>query len=223
MSPWNPVNHAWLRGGDSVPYSAVPVLPETSPPGMPSTAPPVPSVTTPRIRPRRASVVGASSATPAAGWGSSGSMIRRGVSERPLATEADASATANGLASTLPWPIMLAACSVSLSVTGTEPPNTGTPRSSSRYPSFLAVSASCWAEIVRDWPTNAVLHESAKSLLNGTAPSTSPSALRNSLPTTMVAGQSTTVSGVRPFSSSASAEAILNVEPGGYFPTSARL
>ncbi len=68
-----------------------------------------------------------------------------------------------------------------------------------------------------------MLHDSAKSVRKGTSPSTSPEALRNSLPTTMVAGQPTTVSGVSPLMSRASPEATLKVDPGGYRPISARL
>ena len=62
----------------------------------------------------------------------------------------------------------------------------------------------------------AVLHDFAKSVLNGTAPAAPPSKLRNERPsTTVVAGQFTVSPVLRPARSSAAVVTTLNVEPGG--------
>ncbi len=71
--------------------------------------------------------------------------------------------------------------------------------------------------------TNAVLHDLMKSVLNGTSPSASPPALLKRLPLTVTsAGQATVASGSRPRPSSAAVVTTLNVDPGGYRPSSAR-
>ena len=92
----------------------------------------------------------------------------------PLATDAETRAMANGLASTLPCPIMLAACSVRSSVAGTDPSKVRTPMSCGTKPSDAAALVSSWALMSRAWPTKAVLHDLAKSVRNGTLPSTRP-------------------------------------------------
>src|SRR4051812_33789723 len=57
-----------------------------------------------------------------------GRTTTRGVTGAPAATDAEAVATLNGLASTLPCPIMSAACSTESPEVGTLPPNAWTPR-----------------------------------------------------------------------------------------------
>ena len=121
-SPRNPVNQACERGGTAVPYSAVPVLPDTGPPGTSRSAVAVPSVTTARIMSRSAGSTaagGPAGAGPAAG----APATSDGTTGPPLATCAEISAIVSGLTSTRPWPIASAAFSVSSLGTGTDPPN----------------------------------------------------------------------------------------------------
>ena len=108
------------------------------------------------------------------------------MTREPAATDAVTVATVSGLASTLPWPIMSTACSTSLPDVGTVPPNACTPRPpDSPYPSAAAASASCCGVTLPRLPTKAALHDCAKSVRNGTVPSTSFSAFPMVRPSTV--------------------------------------
>ena len=90
-------------------------------------------------------------------------------------------------------------------------------------PSWAAASANSLPETLSPEETKAVLQECAKSSAKLTLPSTSSSAFLKLLPPTFtVFGQSMSSSGLTPASSSASPEAILNTEPGAYWPLNAR-
>src|SRR5438309_11954089 len=72
--------------------------------------------------------------------------------------------------------------------------------------------------------TKAVLHEMANAWWNGIWPGASPSKLVNGLPPMVTCGgQVVGVSGLVPLASSAAVVTTLNVEPGGYWPATARL
>jgi hypothetical protein len=71
--------------------------------------------------------------------------------------------------------------------------------------------------------TNAVLHDTAKSRLNGTAPAAPPSKFLNRRPpASIVAGQSTVSLTSRPSRNSAAVDTTLKVDPGAYVPSRAR-
>ena len=94
-----------------------------------------------------------------------------GTTVAPLATEAATVAMASGETSTLPWPIIDAACSVPVASGGTDPTNAGRPRSkASPMPrAAAALARSAWETVV--WAAmNAVLHELATAVRNETRP-----------------------------------------------------
>jgi hypothetical protein len=71
--------------------------------------------------------------------------------------------------------------------------------------------------------TKAVLQDTAKSRLNGTAPAAPPSKfLKRRPPASIVGGQATVSRTESPSRSSAAVEITLKVEPGAYVPSSAR-
>src|SRR5207237_9711837 len=101
---------------------------------------------------------------------------------------------------------------------GTVPWLTGSPTSHEpASPKSLAALSSRPPESLLDKEMKAVLHEIAKSWLNGTVPLTdSPWKLRNTSPPTLIEGtQGTGVSGVTPAESMPSLDTTLNVDPGG--------
>ena len=156
--------------------------------------------------------------------GRAGSRTRVGACHCPAATVPATSAITTGLAVTRAWPIAAAARSVASPGVGNEPGRLASPRCNGvPKPNDVAAvarasSGSCCAS-----PMNAVLHEMANARRNGSVGSVSPSKLRNARPlTVIVAGHVAGVSSVTPLRRSAVAVTTLNVEPGGYAPSSAR-
>ena len=91
----------------------------------------------------------------------------------PLATDPAMTAAASGDISTLPWPIMEAACSVPSASPGTEPRNAAAPRdgASTATPRDVAADSSwAWLTLSRAL-MNAVLQECAKASRRVTEPS----------------------------------------------------
>src|SRR3954451_10622246 len=117
---------------------------------------------------------------------------------------ADASSAASLGAGTVPWLTLRPICQ--------EPPSPKSPAAVSRRP----------PESLLDKEMKAVLHEIAKSWLNGTVPATdSPWKLWNTCPPALMVGtHGTGVSGVTPAESSPSLDTTLNVDPGGSRPSS---
>ena len=92
-------------------------------------------------------------------------------------------------------------------------------------PAEAEVAAAVWSRPLAsllDKEMKAVLHEIAKSWLNGTVPATdSPWKLWKSWPPTLIEGtHGTGVSGVTPADSRPSLDTTLNVDPGGSRPSS---
>src|SRR5919107_3895018 len=207
------MNHACVCL-DPLSNSAVPVLPYTGPPATFRNPVPVPLVTTSRIIDRSALAASPASASPAgAGFGGGGSSTSFGCSNRPRATAAVAAAIASGLTTVAPCPNVAAANSVGLPPFDTLPLNASTPRSHAPpRPSAVEALRSPSAPRRGASPTNAVLHDRAKSTWNCTLPSASLWAFLKVRPSTFrLRGHSTTVLGVTfPFCSSPYADTILN-------------
>ena len=227
MSSCQPTNHEWVSS-EPVLNSAEPVLPYTGLPGTSARSSPVPLVTTSRIIARSGSTdVAASCGPSAAGAGGAGSRMSLGCLNWPRATAAVAPAIARGLTAVLPWPNAAAASSVGLSAGGdlaAERVGAQVPfgaQAEPRSPPPGGRRRRAWGPAL----TNAVLHDLAKSVRNGTEPSSISCELWNSWPPTfLVLGQSTAPSRVTIFlSSRPSADTILNVEPGGTWPVIAVL
>ena len=99
----------------------------------------------------------------------------RGSTAEPLSTDATTVAIAIGEASTVPWPIMLAAACVSLPGVPTSPKNDGNPVSwSTPKPRAAAAEASDVAPSLACWETNAVLQELASAVSSVIRPSPEP-------------------------------------------------
>src|SRR5689334_15763749 len=97
------MNQECVFGGLSVPYSAVPVLPEMAAPGALASDLAVPLVTTSRIIACIASTVAGFNAVPsAAGLAGAGSVSSRGCFHWPRASAAAAPAIAIGDTSVVP-------------------------------------------------------------------------------------------------------------------------
>ena len=125
---------------------------------------------------------------------------------------------ASGLTTVCPCPKVAAANSVGVAPSDTLPLNDSTPSSHSPpRPSAAAADLSPSAPSFGARLTKAVLQDSAKSVRNDTRPRAMSWALVNFRPSTsLVRGQSTTVSGVTAFfCSRPRVETILKVEPGG--------
>src|ERR1051325_4158536 len=100
---------------------------------------------------------------------------------------------ASGLTAVAPWPNVAAASSVGLPAGEILPLNASTPRSHlPPRPSASEAACSPSAPSLPDKPTNAVLHDLAKSTWNGTEPSSSSCEFLNERPATAaVLGQAT--------------------------------
>src|SRR6185437_5330000 len=207
-------------------YSAVPVFPRRSPGRFLSWLA-VPEVTTSRIIWRSASseagwIAGPSAATLVG----AGSLTSAGCFHWPRAIAPAAPASPTGETSVVPWPNAAAACSAAEPLAETLPVNTPAPRShGTPMPTVAAVLASPSGPSLGASEAKAVLHDLAKSTCNGTLPSSSLCEFLNVRPSTVsVFGQLTGVLTVaEPFSRTPSAVMVLNVEPGGTWPTSAKL
>ncbi len=189
----------------------MPVLPWV-PGGRPAPAA-VPLVTTAAIMDcRSVTTVGSS------GWGgvvSSGApAMRRGACRLPLSTAAATVAMASGETTTLACPMAVAARSASELGVGIRPPEAVKPRwGVTPRPNWRAVEGKDALGRVLARPMNAALQDWAKAWLK----------LWNVWPpTVMLAGQLAGLDGLSPCSTRSAVGMILNVEPGGYWPVSAR-
>ena len=133
---------------------------------------------------------------------------------------------ASGLTTVVPWPKAAAARSAAEPPLETLPVKASTPRS---HVAAEAQRGAGLGQPVRRPASgasaaNAVLHDLAKSVRNGTLPSAKSSEFLNERPSTVkVFGQATLPSRVTaPASSRPSAVTILNVEPGGTCAVNAR-
>src|SRR4051794_41075801 len=225
-SPCQPTNQAWVSL-EALSNSAVPVLPKTGPPGTARNAVPVPPVTTSRIISRSGLTTAGPRAAPSgAAFPGAGSRTTLGCWNLPRATAAVTLAIASGLTIVVPWPNAAAASSAGVLPDETLPLNESTPMSHwLPMPSALAAEARPSAPSLGARLANAVLHDSAKSVWNGTLPRTSPPAFLNVRPATVsVFRHGVTVSGVTAFfCSSPNADTTLNVDPGGTWPVKAVL
>src|SRR6185437_4056639 len=219
------MNHEWVCAG-TLSYSAVPVFPRRSPGRFLSWLA-VPEVTTSRIIWRSASseagwIAGPSGATLVG----AGSVTSDGCFHCPRAIAAAAAARTTGETSVVPWPNAAAACSAAGPLADTLPVKTPAPMShGTPMPTVAAVLARPSGPSLGASEANAVLHDLAKSTCSGTLPSSSSCEFLNVRPATVrVFGQLTGVLTVtEPFSRTASAVIVLNVDPGGTCPTSAKL
>ncbi len=153
-------------------------------------------------------------------------VTSRGGTYAPEAMAAATEAMFRGLASTLPCPIAAEARSVSSLGSGNSARTAGTPGVIAEpKPKLLATSASrppfSRATLISP---NVVLQECANAFWNDSVPKSSKPALWNGKPPMFFsAGHDTRRSGRTPSATSAEAVTTLNVEPGGYLPSSARL
>src|SRR5579884_3703169 len=118
---------------------------------------------------------------------------------------------------------MVAAASTRVAGAGTEPVNAGSGSCQEPPRPKAAAARGKSAGVSRGASeTNAALQDSAKSVANGTWPVDSCSKLPKTLPSTvMLGGHGTVAVGGKPWVSRAYVVTTLNVEPGGYSPTSA--
>src|SRR5438552_13816350 len=216
------MNQAWVGGGLPLPNSAVPVLPNESD-GSPAPAAVPPDCTTLAMNERKVTTTFGSSGG-AAGDFTAGFVVRTGACHCPAATAAATDAIWTGLASRRPCPIADAASSARSLGFGNVPPYDGTPSDQwTPKPNDAAAFSSALAGNWSASPMNALLHEIWKAWARSRAPDASPSKLLNGRPSTvMVAGHGAGVDPVLPAASSAAEVITLNVEPGGYAPSSAR-
>src|SRR5262249_8009249 len=134
-------------------------------------------------------------------------------------------AICSGLASTRPWPMADAARSALSAGFGYEPPAASTPSDQSALkPKDAAALSRAPAGSFVASPMNALLHEIANASLRSSDPPASASKFLNVRPSTVsVAGHGAGVAPLSPAPSRAADVTILNVDPGGYVPASARL
>ena len=124
-----------MSGGFLVPNSAVPVLPKTGAAGhAPERGPGALGHDGAHELPQGGEGPGVEGAAGrGAGAGRHGAgRPAAATTGLPAATDADTVATVSGLASTLPWPIMSAACSSASPEAGTEPAKAWTPSAPGR-------------------------------------------------------------------------------------------
>src|SRR5262249_41775436 len=148
-----------------------------------------------------------------------------GVTAEPRCRPAATSAMASGLTSTLPCPIASAASSTVPAGGGTEPENDGTgSRQPAPIPYFAAVPTSAPAGSRSARAANVVLQEGAHASARATEPRLNESSLCTTRPPRVtVPGQGSIWPGRATWlSSTAVAVMILNVDPAGYCPDSAR-